>query len=198
MALLLVCALTASACSGDDGPAPTSNRAAPPTSSSTESSRPTTAPPVAAPANLDTLRARPCSALTAAQQRELDFAAEPVEVATVDYGTCIWNQTKPDPDGRQFGYVLRVDTAADPLDDAYRHSGERTPAGDHTWAVFEPRTIAELPTVVRSLADRTTQCEVIVGAGNDQGLSIKGIARPAYPDLCDRLTRAAELALAAH
>jgi hypothetical protein len=152
---------------------------------------------VAAPVDLGALRAHPCSALTAAQQRELDLAAKPVEVATADYGTCIWNQTKPDVDGRQFGYVLRVDAAADPLDDAYRKSGEHTPSGDPTWAVFEPRTIAELPAVVRSLADRTTQCEVIVGAGNDQGVSMKGIVRPAEPDLCDRLTRAAKLALAA-
>lgn len=119
-------------------------------------------------------------------------------MATADYGTCIWNQTKPDADGNQFGYVLRVDTATDPLDDAYGHSAERTPSGDTTWAVFEPRTIANLPAVVRSLADRTTQCEVIVGAGNDHGLSMKGIVRPANPDLCDRLTRAAELALTKH
>ena len=49
---------------------------------------------------------------------------KPVEVATVDYGTCIWNQSKPDADGTQFGYVPRVDTG-----------DERTPSGDHTWAV---------------------------------------------------------------
>lgn len=152
---------------------------------------------MATPTDLNALRARPCSALTPAQQRALDFAAEPVEVATAGYGTCVWNQTKPDADGRQLGFVLRIDTAADPLDDAYRHSRERTPSGDPTWALFEPVTIAELPAVVRSLADRTTQCEVIVGAGNHQGLSVKGIVRPVEPDLCDRLARAAKLALTA-
>ncbi|HEY7595146.1 MAG TPA: hypothetical protein VH969_18490 [Actinophytocola sp.] len=50
--LLVVCALTVPACSSTDQPAPTRTRPAPPTSSSTESVRPTTAPPVAAPVDL--------------------------------------------------------------------------------------------------------------------------------------------------
>ncbi|HWM07086.1 MAG TPA: DUF3558 domain-containing protein [Actinophytocola sp.] len=194
MALLFACALAVPACGGGDA-GPTSTPPAPPTSSSTEASRPTTAPPVATPVDLDALRARPCSGITTAQQRELGFQVEPVEVPTADYGTCVWDQSEPDADGKQFGYILRVDTAVDPLDDAYRESDERTPTDDLTWGVFEPDTIANLPAVIRSLDDRTAQCEVIVGAGGGQGLSVKGVVSPPSPDLCDRLVQAAELAL---
>jgi len=187
--LFVVAAVALSACTAEPSPPP--DTTPPETSATSETARPTGPPPVAAPVDLGALGGHACAVLSGAQQAELGMRVAPTEAGE----TCVWDQSERAPgSGDQFGYVLGVDLAGDPLAEAYRRGDDRTGAGqDYTWALFEPRSVRELPAVVRSLVDPAGQCEVVVGTGNGQGISVKGVVAPTDPDLCDRLVSAAEL-----
>jgi hypothetical protein len=59
--------------------------------------------------------------------------------------------------------------------------------------LFEPRQIRGLPAVTRAFSTAGDHCEVIVDAGNGQGISLAGSLTAALdPKLCDRLVTATE------
>jgi hypothetical protein len=178
-----------SACTGNNDVAPTPPVTTEPTTTS-ETPRPTVAPPIEAPVDLSPYHRQTCALLTPEQTAELRLPPQDSNGATNETGHCGWN-TVPGGDAI---YALTVFITGDPLGEAYQRSNDRFLSGKRVWEPFEIRTIGGLPAVVKVMGDPSTYCEVIVGAGGDQGILLTASVRPelAYPKLCDRLVTAAE------
>ena len=137
--------------------------------------------------NLGSVYEHPCATLTSAQQHQLSLPPQVRESAGDSTGMCKWSK---DDDSNFF---LRFDLRSGALAEAYKRRGERDPNGDLVWKSFEPGEIRGLPAVVRSFSEVGTHCEVIVDAGNGQGISITGsLLTTLDPKLCDRLVTASE------
>jgi Protein of unknown function (DUF3558) len=188
-------------CTNDNGTSqtPNSTGATPSmTTSSTATSpptsglepRPTKTPEVVDPVDLRAFRSKPCATLTPEQQRQVGFLHyDPVdhEGSNDSFGVCVWRHNPKPATPNNYGYRLMLHVSGDPLAEAYAASNDRS-----VWQVFEPRRIRGLPAVVRSLSTPEDQCEVIVGTGNGQGITINGTIIRSDPTLCDRFTTATE------
>jgi hypothetical protein len=199
--VIAVVALIIAGCTSEDNPNPgatttTTTQAAPTTtakpSTTSETSRPTNAPPVTDPVDLRRFHEHPCAALTRAQQQEIGFRKyDPVEPegANTQFGTCVWLEEPKAGTDDGYGYRLTVSMSGDPLAGAY---AESNPHEGVNWVVFEPRQIRGFPAVVRSLTRPDDQCSVVVGTGNGQGIEVDGTITADDPTLCDRFVTAAE------
>jgi uncharacterized protein DUF3558 len=192
----LVLAIAILAVSGCSSSEPATTAPSTTTSAQKANGRPTAPPAVATPVDLGSLRRTPCAALTSAQQKQIGFqAVEPGdhEGTTADTGFCVW-QRKPESgkdDG--YGYRLTLSISGDQLAKVYAEASDP----DGHWTEFEPREIGDLPAVVGSVTTPENQCDVVVGAGNGQGIEINGTIVPDDPTLCDRFVQAAEWIVAA-
>ena len=111
---------------------------------------------------------------------------------------CEWFRDESKPGWLEtYTYTLTVHVTGDPLANAYRDDNSRHGSGQRRWTVFEPRTVGDLPAVVRAPADPGKSCEVVVGAGEGQGLTISGLVTTGFEDatMCRRLLAAAELVI---
>jgi hypothetical protein len=196
IAALAVTVVAITGCTGDNGAgatpsstrAPSSTTTSPPASS--QQPRPASAPEVTDPIDLRSSYTRPCATLTPSQQRQVGFHQyDPVdhESHNSQFGVCVWRHNPRPATEANYGYRLMLHVSGDPLAEAYAASNDRD-----IWPVFEPRQIRGLPAVVRSLSTPDDQCEVIVGTGNGQGITISGTITASDPALCDRFTTAAE------
>lgn len=192
--LLAALAVAVGGCTGDVGAErPPSSTVAGTTTSrpaSSEVSRPTIPPAVTEPVDLRSFHAKPCATLTAEQQREVGFHQyDPVdhESSNSQFGVCVWRDNPEPATDANYGYRLMLHISGDPLAEAYAAGDDRA-----MWSVFEPRQVRGLPAVVRSLSTTDDQCEVVVGTGNGQGITISGTIAASDPTLCDRFTTAAE------
>jgi Protein of unknown function (DUF3558) len=187
--ILVAVVVAIGGCTGDNGAdaAPSSTGASSSTTTSPPDRRPTNAPEVTDPIDLHPFYAKPCATLTAEQQRQVGFNHyDPVdhESSNRQFAVCVWRHNPQPATGANYGYRLMLHVSGDPLAEAYGASG--------TWSVFEPRQVRGLPAIVRSLSTPDDQCEVIVGTGNGQGITISGTIAASDPTLCDRFTTAAE------
>jgi len=174
------------ACDGGNEPRPT-----PTPTSTTDSPRPTVAPAVHDALDLRPHRLRTCALLTKSQVAELDFPPQNSEGASREGGLCEWFADRSGP-GRTETYLfnLHADVAGDPLAAAYRESNDAV--GDRpVWQLFDERTVGGLPAVVRSRDDPAASCQVVVGAGNGQGITMSASTGGSDPRLCDRMVTAA-------
>lgn len=171
--------------------APTTTTA-PRTTSQAPTPRPTVAPQVAEPLDLESLRDHPCTVLSAQQLAELGLYAPPKGAVNDEFGTCAWVRNEIEPTG--YGYRLTINVTGDHLGAAYRDSNQTLGAPNHyqRYAVFEPRTISGFPAVVSTATDLATTCEVVVGTGNGQAIVMEGTVRPTNPDLCLSVVTAVE------
>lgn len=194
--ILAVTVFAISGCTGDNdaGAPPGSTGTSPGTTTpppgTSQEPRPTSAPEVTDPIDLRSFHATPCATLTPEQQQQVGFHQyDPVdhESSNSQFGVCVWRHNPQPATDANYGYRLMLNVSGDPLAEAYAASNDRG-----TWTVFEPRQIRGLPAVVRSLSTPDDQCEVIVGTGNGQGITISGTIAASDPGLCDRFTTAAE------
>ncbi|HEX2130374.1 MAG TPA: DUF3558 domain-containing protein [Actinophytocola sp.] len=193
--VLLVAVLAVTACT--DGtpkpgpttaPRPTATNETTPPATTVDPARPSVAPEVTDPVGLERLLPTPCSALTPRQQAELGFGPSPTERPSPHISACVWERSETGQDRLpMYAYVLWLHGDDDPLAEAYQDSSERA------WRVFAPRTIRGLPAVVRTNTDVSEHCQVIVGTGNGQGITMKAIVEENDPGLCDHMVTAAEL-----
>lgn len=188
-------------CTSDNGTsqAPNSTGATPSTAtpstatSSPTSSlepRPTIAPEVADPVDLRPFHTKSCATLTPEQQRQVGFLRRDLvehEASNDLFGVCLWRHNPKPATPDNYAYRLILHISGDPLAEAYADSNDR-----YAWRVFEPRRIRGLPAVVRSFSTPDDQCELIIGTGNGQGITINGTIIRTDPTLCDRFTTAAE------
>lgn len=100
--------------------------------------------------------------------------------------------TRTSPIGSVTSYSLTVHVTGDPLGAAYRDSDRRLGTGEWAWPLFEPGTVRGLPAVVRANLNPDRYCDVVVGFGQGQGITVTGSPGVPAPDLCDRLVAAAE------
>jgi hypothetical protein len=132
--------------------------------------RPTAAPPIARTLDIGRHEARPCDLLSAEQVANLGIPADPPARQGELRGICEW------PVGAPSGSIrLHVVVKFDILNSAYQESNRRAGSQEEDpliWRIFEPRTIGGQPAVVRAFSDGDGQCDVIVGAGQDQGFSL--------------------------
>jgi hypothetical protein len=200
IAALAATVVAITGCTGDNGAGATPSTGA---SSSTATSPPassqdirsTSAPEVTDPVDLRSFYTKPCATLTPRQQRQVGFYQyDPVdhESHNSQFGVCVWRHNPQPATDANYGYRLMLHVSGDPLAEAYATSDDRD-----TWSVFEPRQIRDLPAVVRSLSTPDDQCEVIVGTGNGQGITISGTITASDPTLCERFTTAAERVISA-
>lgn len=187
--VLVVFAVAAVGCSGEGSQEATSA----PTGSTVESPRPTVAPPVGEPIDLRPHRRHSCALLSAEQLAELAFPPRAFEGASADSGRCEWRAHEDEPDRIRDLYSLTVHVTGDPLGAAYQDSDRRLGNGKWAWPLFEPRTVRDLPAVVRANLNPDRYCDVVVGVGQEQGITVTGSPGVAVPDLCDQLVAAAEL-----
>ncbi|HEY0449570.1 DUF3558 family protein [Actinophytocola sp.] len=189
--LILVTAVSMASCTGTDAP-PTPSTTSTTTTESTL--RPSVPPEAAQPVDLRPHRLQPCALLSKDQVTELDLPPQTSEGANTESGICEWftNQSAP---GRTETYLFRLEIilSGDPLAEVYRESNDlNATTKDLIWQVFEERTIRGLPAALRSRFDPAASCEVVVGAGSTQGISMSASTGGSDPELCQRMVTAAE------
>jgi len=187
LCVLALAAAVLSGCTGNGEVAPTLTTGPTPTS---ETPRPTVAPPIEVPVDLTPYHRQPCALLTPEQTAELRLPPERINGANGETGLCEWD-TVPGGDAI---YSLTVFMTGDPLGEVYRRSNDRLDSGKLVSELFEIRTIEALPAVVTTMRDSSTYCAVTVGTGGDQGVLLTASVRPELsdPELCDRMVTAAE------
>lgn len=189
---LVVVAMLLSGCGG------TENRPAPPTSPTTTSgtSLPSVAPSVSDPVDLSPYSRQSCSLLNPQQLTELEFPEERIESTEQETGSwyCMWSRNSSEETSLVI-YTITVYVTSDPLAKAYRDNNSRQGKGERPWTVFDALTVRGLPAVTKAPGDPESQCQVIVGAGNGQGIKVFGHLGLglADPGLCQRLVTVAEL-----
>jgi hypothetical protein len=118
----------------------------------------------------------------------------PQETTDDGFGMCAWSDPPGAHAGASYGYSIRILLTGDPLAEAYQDSNSTdTVYSEPSWPVFITRTIRDLPAVVRTRTELKFACEIVIGAGNGQGLAIKGVHTPDDPSLCERMVAMAEL-----
>jgi hypothetical protein len=176
----------------------TESRPAPPTSptgTTTVSPPPSVPPPVSDPVDLGPYSRNPCPLLNAQQLTELEIPEEHIESPEQETGAwyCMWSKNS-DQESALVIYTVTVYMTGDPLSEAYRENRSRHDKNERQWPVFDAHTVRGLPAVTKVVGDPETQCQVIVGAGNGQGVKVFGHLGLGIgnPDLCQRLVTAAE------
>lgn len=191
---LVVVATMLSGCSG------TENRPAPPTSptGTSGSPPPSVAPQVSDPVDLSTFSRHPCSLLNTQQVTDLEFPEERIESTEQETGAwyCMWSRDNSGKETPQVViYTITVYGTGDPLAKAYQENRSRHDKDERQWTVFDALTVRGLPAVTKAPGDPESQCEVIVGAGNGQGIKVFGHLGLGLsdPGLCRQLVTVAEL-----
>jgi hypothetical protein len=175
-------AMMLASCSGTEAPPPRP----------TDASPTSVAPVVDEPVNLRPHRTHPCALLSRQELARLEFPRQQ-QFERPTNGDCEWFRDESKPGWLEtYTYTLTVHATGDPLANAYRDA-----AGERRWTRFEPRTVRGLPAVERAPADPGKFCEVVVGAGQGQGLTISGLVTTGFEDatMCRRLLAAAELVI---
>ena len=187
--LALVAAMVLTSCSGTEEPPP------PPSSTTTEAAPLSVAPVVDVPVDLRPHRAHPCALLSRQELTRLEFPRQQqFEGTTKGARDCEWFRDESKPGWLEtYTYTLTNHVTGDPLANAYREND----SGQRRWTMFEPRTVGDLPAVLRAPADPGKFCEIVVGAGEGQGLTISGLVTTGFEDatMCRRLLAAAELVI---
>jgi Protein of unknown function (DUF3558) len=140
--------------------------------------RPTEAPPVTKTVDLSRHEGKPCELLPSAQQASLGLPERTYQGPF----TCEFEQAQP-----HVKLTFQVLQTSDVLGRAYLESNEQK------WQRFEPLTIDGLPAVVHSFdpPGPHTTCEVVVGTGTEQGLTVNASGSDTSVDWCGKAQAAA-------
>lgn len=188
--LVLTGALVAPGCTGTGAPPTPQESSIDTTTTATEV--PSAPPSVDVPVDLSSY-SQPCSLLTAQQLGELEFPSEASPEQDGQSHRCTWHEDDRDQEAPFVIFAVTIHLTGDPLARVYQEHHSRRGNEEQEWTSFEAHTVRGLPavTLVRGLAE--AQCEVIVGAGNGQGVVVFGSlsGRAEDPGLCDRLVTAA-------
>ena len=176
LAAAVICAMAVSGCTAS----PTEPT---PVTSTPMTPRPTEPPPVTRTLDVNQHRGKPCALLDGDEQVSLE--APPLS----HEGQLDCEFEKWQPVHTQI--VIQLSPENDVLRSAYLNSNQTI------WQQFQPVSIAGQPAVIRSLGKtgQNLTCEVVVGAGPSQGVTVSAAGMDGSVDWCGKARAAAEFVL---